>query len=450
MEKPNILLLVVDSLRADRFHENLLPPNLKSLIKSGVHFETGISSAASTILGISSLLTGQFPFRIGLGDNKFRKLDPKVDTFPRYLKQMGYDLHATVPKIATEFGLTYDVKNINKEYGNYFSLFDGLGDEILGKFKNNEFESPWFFYIHIFDLHTPITVPKIYNKPEFGESNYDKMIYAIDDWIGKFMKEINFDNTVIIITSDHGEYVPILKTENGIINLESSSTEKKLWAAGSKIPNKFKPIKLRISKALRKTRKTIKSLKIDPEKLTPYQKRILFSSRMEQGHRMFDDLLKIPILFIGPNIPKNKKISRLIRQVDIFPTIFDILNFDYPKIIDGVSTKSLILDDELLEQNFYIESPPSREMNSIKYFGLRTTDYKFIQDESGNPEKFELYHLKTDPLEEKNIAKLEPALVKDFQNNLKLLRKNLSKTSNNFSESEQEQVENILKKLGYT
>ena len=89
MKKPNILLIVIDSLRSDYVYEKnktSLTPNLDLFLKNGTCFEQAISSAASTILAIGSLLTGKYPFKIGLGEKNFQKLPPSVNNFMKILK----------------------------------------------------------------------------------------------------------------------------------------------------------------------------------------------------------------------------------------------------------------------------------------------------------------------------------------------------------------------------
>ena len=43
--------------------------------------------------------------------------------------------------------------------------------------------------------------------------------------------------TLVVLTADHGEYVPIVEYNNKIINLEASDNEAKLWKIGNRIPN---------------------------------------------------------------------------------------------------------------------------------------------------------------------------------------------------------------------
>ena len=48
-----------------------------------------------------------------------------------------------------------------------------------------------------------------------------KMISCIDEWIGKFIDQCNLDNTLIVITSDHGDYIPIVDYVGEIPSIQS-------------------------------------------------------------------------------------------------------------------------------------------------------------------------------------------------------------------------------------
>ena len=453
MSKPNILLIVIDSLRSDKcISKNLssITPNIDFLIKNGTVFPNTISSAAATAVAMSSIFTGLPPFKIGMDTINYHRLSPDIETYVKILKNNGYKTHATAPSVAEDFGLICDFENSDSTYRNYLSLFDGLGEQIIEKLVNGSLNTPWFFYMHIFDLHTPITVPKSFSDKKFGSSKYEKQISAIDFWIGKIIGKINLQNTLIILTADHGEYIPIVEYNNKIINLEASDNEAKLWKIGNRIPN-ISPdsalnIKKKIGGLLRNTRTKIKKQKIDELNLSPYQKRVLMESRMEEGHRMFDDLLKVPLIFSGLNVPSNKKILQQVRHVDIFPTIEDIISLPKKQNVDGYSLLPLMQDKLLEEIPAYIESPPSVMKNSKKIIGIRTSNYKMIKQADSN-EILELYNIIDDPLEEKNIVKDYPEVVLSLDKKLSKIR-NLVVSSND-SNQRDKKIENVLKRLGY-
>ena len=197
---------------------------------------------------------------------------------------------------------------------------------------------------------------------------------------------------------------------------------------------------------LRNTRAKIKKQKIDELNLSPYQKRVLTESRMEEGHRMFDDLIKVPLIFSGLKIPSNKKILQQVRHVDIFPTIEDIISLPKKQNVDGYSLLPLMQDKLLEEIPAYIESPPSVMKNSKKIIGIRTSNYKMIKQADSN-EILELYNIIDDPLEEKNIVKDYPEVVLSLDKKLSKIR-NLVVSSND-SNQRDKKIEDVLKRLGY-
>ena len=69
-KKPNILFIVIDSLRNDQCHGNnrtSITPNIDKMISNGSYFSQTISSADGTILALNSVLTGLFQLQRKLG-----------------------------------------------------------------------------------------------------------------------------------------------------------------------------------------------------------------------------------------------------------------------------------------------------------------------------------------------------------------------------------------------
>ena len=451
--KPNILFILVDSLKSDKCRgdeKTSLTPNIDKLIKNGVYFEQTISSAASTVVAVSSILTGLYPFRTGMGGKTYHKLNQDIPNYIRILKENGYNAYSNAPSIATDFGLTFDFETKDTTYDNYYSLFAGLGEEILEKFDSNSLKSPWFFYIHLFDLHTPIIVPKEYEDSKFGNSNYEKMVSAIDHWIGEILKKIDFTNTLIVLTADHGEYIPVVQDGNKVINLEPGSLETNLWKIGNKVPKNLYPMKKRFATVLQQVRSKLKSSKTSDESLTVYQKRVLFESRMTDGHRSYDDLMKVPLLFSGDTLPNEHLISQQVRHVDIFPTILDIIGIKNSENVDGKSLMPIIHGNETEEQPACIESPPSINNGSKKTIGIRTSKFKYIRDYDNSGKIIELYDLQNDPLEEINVADSKPEIINSMEELLTKFRKNIViEEQEHMNKDEINRIEEKLKKLGY-
>jgi len=457
VSKPNILLIVVDSLKSDKcIGKNLssITPNIDFLIKNGAAFSQAISPAAVSPVAMSSIFTGLFPFRTGMSTDKFHKFNANITTYVKILKNHGYSAFATAPSITKDFGLTNDFQNSDSTYENSVSLFDGLGNKIVQTLSSIRTQIPWFFYIHIFDLHAPITVPKNFSAEKFGKSKYEKMVSAIDYWIGEIIKNVDLENTLVVLTADHGDYIPVIELDNETIDLEASDGQAKMdyimWKLGHKVPAKLQPLKWKMRHILRDLRIKSNEKKMNGLKLSPYQKRVMVETRMVGGHRLYDDLIKVPLIFSGVNIPSNKKITQQVRHVDIFPTIEDVISLPKKNDIDGESLLPLINGKKIHENPAYIESPPAVKEEHIKekIIGVRTSSYKMLkQENSGNV--IELYDLVSDPLEEENIVSSRPELVKEMENKLEEIMAN-KKIATPQDKVDLDKIQRELEKLGYS
>jgi len=454
ISKPNILFIVIDSLRADKvFGKNKTSkiPNIESLIKNGVYFEQAICSTPATGVSVSSIFTGLYPFKIGMGSEKYQKFNPKIRSCIQILKENDYNTYATSPEITNDLGVTHDFENPDKSYNNYFSLFAGLGNQIIQKISANYLKKPWFFYIHIFDLHKPVVVPKEFDDEKFGLSQYERMLSATDFWIGKILEKINLSNTLVIFTADHGEYIPFVKHEDKIINLEASATEKNLWKLGNKVPQNLYPIKRKLAGLIRTTRNQIKNTKLDHSSFSEYEKRVLLHQRQGNVPDLYDDLIRVPLIFSGYGITSNSIISRQTPHVDIFPTILDIIGIESQEQVDGKSLLPIINGKKLRDSFVYIESSPGIGKGKDKVIGIRSSNFKYFRDLNNTGRVLHLYDLKNDSLEENNIANKSKSVLKNLEEELLKIRSGSYEKyeEDEISEEETKAIEEELKKLGY-
>jgi len=92
MQRPNVLLIVLDATRADACScygaARFTTPALDRLASEGVLFEQAISPAPWTLLAVASLLTGLYPGQLGLLSE--RKLGARAPTLPQVLAENGY------------------------------------------------------------------------------------------------------------------------------------------------------------------------------------------------------------------------------------------------------------------------------------------------------------------------------------------------------------------------
>jgi arylsulfatase A-like enzyme len=423
-----------------------ITPNMDRLISNGTYFSQSISSAASTLKATSSILTGNFSQKNTNSESSF-VLKKELNTVIRSLKNNGYSTFATVPELFSFAGLINDFDDVEKTYpDSNFKLHTGLGDKILKKFKTMDESQPWCYYVHLFDLLVPVITPSKYNQEKFGETQYDRTISSIDAWLGKFISKINLENTLIIITADHANYLP--KLDNSDIRLEPSALYSFFWKIGFNIPSFLQPFRTKlhlIYKSFIQKKRISKTAKLT---LSNQEKRIITNVALGTTRDVYDDFLRIPLLFSGWKIPLDKKISSQVRQVDIMPTILNLLNIDMDDKIDGISLTPFFENKKIELPPAIIENIPTRDNNFKHVIGVRTENYKYFRNFINSNQDAELYDLKKDPLENNNVLSQKPEIVKQSEEILKKYFDSLSNQS--LSEIDDEtKVKDELKKLGY-
>jgi len=256
----NIILIVIDTLRADHLHCYGYPretsPNIDNLAREGVLFENHITPAAHTTPAFTSIFTGQDPFHHGIvgtlaGIQNAREmvLNDLTPTLSDILYQNDY--------ITVAFDNLFSMRAKPKWHSRGFKYYinltpagnrpcqliaDELNEELMLYVKNMlKKEGKYFLFLHYWDPHKPYNQPDKYrnifprnledlivvstkngqyikgvglvrNLDEEMRENiclYDEEIMYVDKKVGEFlqvMKSIGmYNNSLIILTSDHGE-----------------------------------------------------------------------------------------------------------------------------------------------------------------------------------------------------------------------------------------------------
>ena len=450
----NVLIIVIDSLRSDKLfgsEKTAKTPIFDNLIKNGVFFPNNISSSDGTVLSWASMFTSLDPLKTGVGSNQYNKIDSSILNYFSLIKNEGFHVYGCVPKFANAFGMMKDFENNDKTYDHFQGLSDGLGTKIQSQLKSNLMKEPWIYFVHINDIHFPVIPPKLFDIQEFGESKYDRTISSIDLWLGKILESVDLKNTLVVITADHGAYVPSIKINDQWINYETDGVKQKFTTKiGNKIPSFFDPIKSKLFFKIENYRKQIKEKKSEEFLLTVYQKRSLFSQRGDLDHFLYDERIRVPLIFFGNGINLTKIFHSQVQTIDIFPTIFDILGLkSYENTVDGRSLVPIMkgeLDDELPA---LIISSPLLEVDSNDVIGIRTSQYKYFRDKSDPNNRVHLFNLLDDPLEENNISKENPKVIQEFENIINEKQSELKQNNSEYNEEELKNIEKELKKMGY-
>jgi choline-sulfatase len=223
---PNILLITVDTLRADHLgcygYSAARTPNIDRLATEGVRVERAIAPTPLTLPSHTSILTGLEPPAHGVRDNGTYRVPEAAETLAEHLKGKGYQTQAFV-----------SAEVLHSRY-NLDQGFDGYDDELWGEGEVSDFlyreragqhtmdralewlatrssrpagDAPFFIWLHLFDPHVPYDPPDADAK--LSPTLYDGEIASVDRQVGRLLaaleKEKVLDETILAFTSDHGE-----------------------------------------------------------------------------------------------------------------------------------------------------------------------------------------------------------------------------------------------------
>ena len=450
--RPNIIFFLLDGLRVEQFYGNnrtCETPNIDSLIRKGMYFEQASSSADGTIISVNTIFSSNFQVA---HTSRYQKVVLNENNLIDILKKNGYHVYGIFPNFTSFNSLRERFENENNSYDWIepnippVSLPTGLATKIIQLLESKK-QEPCFYYFHIFDLHSlregkkPIGI-KNFDHKKFGSSPYERTLSAIDHELGKILEHVDLDNTIIILTADHGERIPYggLREVDFEPKLQHTVDfgKKLLPKSAHKIGGQF----------LSNVRKSVGKRKLnkDNQKLTNYQKR---SRNPYFTLSLFDEMMHIPLLFVG-NLIKPGVITKQVRHVDIFPTICELLDIPLDVKISGKSLVSLA-NESLQEENpNYLHTMPYQKLSPLDMVGLRTSKYKYFRAARNLKENVNLYDLSNDHYENNNIAQTHKQLVVQFEKKiLELEKDNLSEYEEKIPDKEMEEISNELHKLGY-
>jgi arylsulfatase A-like enzyme len=473
--KPNILFLLIDGLRQDKCHGNKktsVTPHIDSLIQNGVYFNQAICSAPVTFTSLSSLFTGLHASEAVILNNRIFTINQKRKNYVEHLKENGYTTYAFLPESAYMGPGQIFKENVYK-YPYTDTLFNGNGKLIIEKLKENSLKEPWFYYMHFYDLYEASVFEideagsKELSDKRYGNNKYERILSAMDVWIGKILDNVDLNNTLVVLTADHaterGDYDTNLEEyasycQNIRTSWEPNSVSKSV-ASVKKIPKFLQPMKNFMSKSYSMRRRRIIKDRIQPEiekieneDLSPYQKRLKKSAAIII-FKTFDDRFRIPLCFSGYGITSKHIISDQVRSIDIFPTIMDVINSPNIRNIHGRSLFPYLVGEKMNEIPALVESiPMSLSAYTMNYVGIRTSEYKYFRDRNETTKNIHLFDLVKDPLEEKNLADKLPDVVQKMENMLNEMQGKKpfgTEKSNELNDDETKIIEKELRKLGY-
>jgi arylsulfatase A-like enzyme len=219
----NVLLIVIDSLRADMpwagYRRNIAP-NLTRFAKRAVQFTRGYAISPVTARSVAPLLCGTYPSEMERTGHFFTTYYPANLFLGERLQPLG---HRTVAVLAHAYFYGGGMK---QGFGEYHVLSGTMLDDpepkptserltiaaerYIARAADPSGEHLFFAYLHYMDPHSEYIEHE--DGPDFGKDlrdRYDGEVFYTDRWVGALLswlgKQPFGPKTAIIVTADHGE-----------------------------------------------------------------------------------------------------------------------------------------------------------------------------------------------------------------------------------------------------
>jgi len=369
----NIILLSVDTLRADRLgcfgYAKPTSPNLDKLLHQGTLFMDASTNVPLTNPSFASLFTSRYPHEIGAIRNGIPMVDG-ITTLASIFKNHGYHTAAVI----SNWPLKRHLSNLAQG----FDLYDDDFHEKRWLFFNSERDAeevtehavqwldsspqePFFAWIHYSDPHAPYLKHDGFDFPGDGinSSNYDSEVAYADHFIGELLKKMEAmdlpSRSLIVFISDHGESLG----EHGYTG---------------------------------------------------------------HGRNVYQPSMHVPFALIGPGIMAGARENARVQLLDLAPTTLGYAGIEVPPDMRGLNLMPFIkgqapYPDRAIYYETYPGAAPQvagaeKMLDKPIWVGYRLGMTKLMF--SVRYQKWELYDLASDPREEVNQANIrDPQFIKN-------------------------------------
>jgi arylsulfatase A-like enzyme len=342
--RPNLVLLILDTLRADALgaygNPDEASPEIDAYAARGVRFDHVVAQNTWTRPSIASMLTSLHPRTLGIYREAEQALAPGFQTLAETLQQAGYrTLGATAnPNINSYFqfdqgfDLYLDSDAVYRFMPGY-QLTDtalpeasALFDKLLGAASEGG-PQPVYLQVNLMEVHE---AARLCGDPTEGPPTracylaaLRRLSRAVGSFLDALLAEPRFANTLVAITSDHGETLPG----------EHTSLAAPRW----------------------------------------------------HGHLVYPSHARVPwILFDSSGrLEGGRVISQPVRLLELMPTLLDLAGVAVPADLAGRSLAPLLRSEEAvtLPKSFVVES----ELRRARKIGVYDGDWLFVENRDGHP-----------------------------------------------------------------
>ncbi|MBD3368964.1 sulfatase-like hydrolase/transferase [Candidatus Fermentibacteria bacterium] len=384
-KKPNVLLVLIDTLRADHlgcygYHRDTSPV-IDSLASAGITFRRVQAQNSWTLPAMSSIMTGltHRMHQAGFWGKNMCGIDPSLPHLPQELSEAGYETGAffNVVFMSEAFGFHrgFEHFDCNSSVGKTLSRDAATTvDEAIAWLENRDEPSqPFFLAVHFYDPHLTYDPPYPFNA-----------LYADTTYTGFFNNEWGGRNDVADVN-------------RGRVGIDSTDVEHLVNLYDGEIA--FTDHSLgRLFDYLRSSgisENTLVVLAAD------HGEEFFEHEGLSHGHTLYQEVLYVPLIIAGPGIPSGRQDTILVGQIDVFPTIMAYCGLRAPDVIEGHNVLAELPADRELPSSLILSSGPrvTVRRHDRKVHWIQKSDAAFMFD------------LASDPLEQEQLDYVDTTLV---------------------------------------
>lgn len=380
--QPNVLLITIDTVRADQlgcYGGNLHTPNIDSLAKEGVLFESAFTPLPVTPPAHASILTGLYPMHHGLRFME-QALPPQSTTLAEILAGSGYTCSAVVASSVLDrrYGL-------NQGFDEYIQPVEAEApadaqvrrmQDVVGKSKN-----PFFMWLHLYDAHLDYRPP----PEEQTEFLSDPRVKLYGGQASEFSRKIlgpaeegvlPAEEDLLLARDLYGGEIRFMDKQLGL--LFSYLKEHGLWDS------------------------TVIIVVADHGE--SFRREYPF----DHGDRLYEEIVRVPLIIKYPHGPSGARIADKTDLTDIAPTILDILKIKPEVAFDGVSLIPSVAGGTAQKKSVYAEAPRRPDpLADGSWVSVIEGEYQFLRNLETDVDVF--YPIVNGRIEEKNICAQQPS-----------------------------------------
>jgi arylsulfatase A-like enzyme len=395
-KRPNIILVSIDTLRADHLgiygYARQTSPALDSLAQDGAVFLNTFATSAWTLPSHASMLTSLFGFNHQIYYNDER-IGTSLVTLADVLRQNRFFCAAFTGGVyvGSRYGFSKGFDSFSEREGD-FSVPDSAErvrravTEWIGQNQDKNF----FLFLHTYQPHSPYDCPAPFSSEFLGHDSKLQKVNILDYLGGK-----------------EGTFKPLSEEERrdfiGLYDGEIRYTDERL----------IKPLLSRL-KQLDLYDRTMVIVTSD------HGEEFFDHGGWEHGHTLYNELLKVPLVIKFPDSKfRGKRIESIISLVDVMPTILEEMGIDDKNLgLDGRSLQPLLKGESREDRVFFADRKSHvTDTNTSQRITLNEGRMKLILNKVFSLQELtfyrypppmtppvELYDLREDPAEKKNIA----------------------------------------------